>query len=73
MAFIMTAHVLVTSIDEERPATLSPKIVQRTSFVTSSGFDGVIVSDDLEMKAIADSYAPGEAAVAPLPPDAMRC
>ena len=27
------------------------------------GFDGVIVSDDLEMKAIADKYSPGEAAV----------
>ena len=28
------------------------------------GFRGVIVSDDLEMKAIANSYSPGEAAVA---------
>ena len=28
------------------------------------GFTGVIVSDDLEMKAIANSYTPGEAAVA---------
>src|SRR6185295_10802374 len=29
VAFIMTAHVLVTSIDDERAATLSPKVVQR--------------------------------------------
>ena len=29
VAFIMTAHVLVPSLDEERPATLSPRIVQR--------------------------------------------
>ncbi len=29
VAFIMTAHVLVVSIDDERPATLSPRIVQR--------------------------------------------
>ena len=28
------------------------------------GFDGVIVSDDLDMKAIANAYTPGEAAVA---------
>lgn len=63
VAFIMTAHVLVTSIDDERPATLSPKIVQRL-LRDELGFTGVIVSDDLEMKAIAGTYAPGEAAVA---------
>ena len=64
VAFIMTAHVLVTSIDEERPATLSVEDRERTSFVTSSAFTGVIVSDDLEMKAISNTYAPGDAAVA---------
>jgi beta-N-acetylhexosaminidase len=63
VAFIMTAHVLVTSIDDERPATLSPKIVERL-LREELGFDGVIVSDDLEMKAIADTYTPGDAAVA---------
>jgi beta-N-acetylhexosaminidase len=62
VAFIMTAHVLVVSIDDEHPATLSPKIVQRI-LREEMGFDGVIVSDDLEMKAIADKYSPGEAAV----------
>ena len=63
VAFIMTAHVLVTSIDDERPATLSSKIV-RTLLREELGFNGVIVSDDLEMKAIVDSYEPGDAAVA---------
>src|SRR5687768_15170505 len=63
VAFIMTAHVLVTSIDDERPATLSPKIV-RHLLREELGFNGVIVSDDLDMKAIADSYPPGDAAVA---------
>ena len=63
VAFIMTAHVLVVSIDDERPATLSPKIVQRI-LREELGFNGVIVSDDLEMKAIANAYTPGEAAVA---------
>jgi len=63
VAFIMTAHVLVASIDDERPATLSPKIVQRI-LREELGFGGVILSDDLEMKAIADTYPPGEAAVA---------
>jgi len=62
VAFIMTAHVLVVSIDDERPATLSPRIVQRL-LREELGFEGVIVSDDLEMKAIANTYPPDEAAV----------
>lgn len=62
VAFVMTAHVLVVSIDDERPATLSPKIVQGM-LRDELGFNGVIISDDLEMKAIANTYPPGEAAV----------
>jgi beta-N-acetylhexosaminidase len=62
VAFIMTAHVLVVSIDDARPATLSPAIVQGI-LREELGFDGVIVSDDLEMKAIANTYSPDEAAV----------
>ncbi len=63
VAFIMTAHVLVTSLDEERPATLSRRIVNDL-LRNELGFDGVIVSDDLEMKAISSRYTPSEAAVA---------
>jgi beta-N-acetylhexosaminidase len=63
VAFIMTAHVRVTTIDDERPATLSRKIVYDL-LRDELGFRGVIVSDDLEMKAIANTYSPGEAAVA---------
>ena len=58
----MTAHVLVPSLDEERPATLSPRIVTACC-ATSSAIEGVILSDDLEMKAIAKTYAVPEAAV----------
>jgi beta-N-acetylhexosaminidase len=61
--FIMTAHVLVTSIDEERPATLSRRIV--TGILRDElGYTGLIASDDLEMKAISNSYTAGDAAVA---------
>jgi beta-N-acetylhexosaminidase len=63
VAFIMTAHVRVTSIDEERPATTSPLVVQKL-LREELGFQGVIVSDDLEMKAIAHHYTAGDAAVA---------
>jgi beta-N-acetylhexosaminidase len=52
VAFIMTAHVLVPSLDEEHPATLSPRIVQDI-LRNEMGYQGVILSDDLEMKAIA--------------------
>jgi len=62
VAFIMTAHILVPSLDEERPATLSPAIV-RGMLREELDFNGVILSDDLEMKAIADSYSVPDAAV----------
>ena len=62
VAFIMTAHVLVPSLDEERPATLSPRIVQAL-LRDELGFPGVILSDDLEMKAIARTRSVPDAAV----------
>jgi beta-N-acetylhexosaminidase len=62
VAFIMTAHVLVPSIDGEKPATLSRRIVYDL-LRDELGFEGVILSDDLEMKAIAATYAVPDAAV----------
>ena len=62
VAFLMTAHVLVPSFDEEKPATLSPKIV-RSLLREELGFGGVILSDDLEMKAIASTYRVPDAAI----------
>jgi len=62
VAFIMTAHVLVPALDEDHPATLSPRIVQAI-LRDELGYQGVILSDDLEMKAIAKTYAVPEAAV----------
>ena len=61
VAFIMTAHVLVPSLDD-KPATLSPRVVQAL-LRDELGFPGVILSDDLEMNAIAQSFAIPEAAV----------
>ena len=62
VAFIMTAHVLVPSLDEDKPATLSPRIVQAI-LRDELGYQGVIVSDDLEMKAIAKTYSVPQAGV----------
>jgi len=62
VAFIMTAHVLVPSLDEEQPATLSRRIVFDL-LREELGFSGVILSDDLEMKALAATRTVAEAAV----------
>jgi beta-N-acetylhexosaminidase len=62
---LMTAHVRYPALDPELPATLSPAIV--TGLLRRRlGFRGVIATDDLEMRAIADHWGPGEAAVAAL-------
>src|SRR6266404_8637987 len=62
---LMSAHVLYPALDRDRPATLSPAIL--TSLLRRHlGFRGVVCTDDLEMRAIADHYGPGEAAVAAL-------
>jgi beta-N-acetylhexosaminidase len=55
VATIMTAHVLVPSLDEKRPATLSRAVVQGM-LRDELGYGGVILSDDLEMKAVAAEY-----------------
>src|SRR6185295_18862078 len=62
VAFIMTAHVLVPSLDETRPATLSPLIVQRM-LREELKYEGVILSDDLEMKALSATCDVPDAAV----------
>jgi beta-N-acetylhexosaminidase len=62
VATIMTAHVLVPAIDDQRPATLSRRIVHDL-LRDELGYGGVILSDDLEMKAIAGTYAVPQAAV----------
>jgi len=51
VAGIMTGHLLVPALDEHRPATVSPAIV--TGLLRQElGFDGVIFTDDLDMKGI---------------------
>jgi len=61
-ATIMTAHVLMPALDEKRPATLSRRIV--TGLLREElAYDGVILSDDLDMKAVAAEYQVPAAAV----------
>jgi beta-N-acetylhexosaminidase len=59
VAGVMTAHVMFPEIDERFPATLSPPILSLLR--EGMGYGGVIVSDDLEMKAVAKTWPAGEA------------
>ncbi len=47
----MTAHVVYESIDPQRPATTSPKVI-RDVIRGEIGFEGLLMSDDLSMKAL---------------------
>jgi beta-N-acetylhexosaminidase len=47
----MTAHVVYSAIDPDRPATTSPTIVGEI-IRRQIGFDGLLMSDDLSMKAL---------------------
>jgi len=59
---IMTSHVLLPRIDAELPATLSPTILQGL-LRDELGFDGVIVSDALDMRGASGERGIPEAAV----------
>jgi beta-N-acetylhexosaminidase len=61
VATMMIAHVLVPAFDEERPASLSKRIVDLLRHELKYG--GVILTDDLDMKAIGNGYAVPAAAV----------
>ena len=52
---LMTAHVLYPALDPIAPATLSRRIAT-TILRDELGFGGMLVSDDLGMKAVADRY-----------------
>ncbi len=55
MPLAMSAHVVYTAIDPENPATTSQKVV-RDYMRGHIGFDGLIMSDDLAMKALKGSF-----------------
>lgn len=58
---IMVSHTIVEALDAELPASLSPAVHRYLR--EDMGFEGVIITDDLNMQAITDQYGAGEAAV----------
>ncbi len=62
VGMVMVAHLLVPALDPEKPSTFSKKTV--TALLREGmEFDGLIVSDALDMKALAGSYSQEEIAV----------
>jgi beta-N-acetylhexosaminidase len=58
----MTAHILLPDVGRDWPASLSPTILDKI-LRTEMKFQGVILTDDLGMGAIAQRWPPGDAAV----------
>ncbi|MEH0168111.1 beta-N-acetylhexosaminidase [Roseateles microcysteis] len=59
---VMTAHIVYPQLDGEHPATLSKRIL--TGILRESmGFDGVVITDALMMKAVFERYGYARASV----------
>ncbi len=56
LPWMMTAHIVYAAEDPERPATLSPTVIGEVIRLRL-GFEGVLVSDDLTMKALSGTPA----------------
>lgn len=52
----MTAHILYTALDEKNCATLSPEVIRHV-IRGVIGFTGILMSDDVSMKALKGSFA----------------
>lgn len=61
MPLAMTAHVVFTALDPKRPATVSRKVV-RDVMRAEIGFGGLIMTDDISMKALSGDFAEKSAA-----------
>jgi beta-N-acetylhexosaminidase len=59
---VMTAHIVYPALDPDHPATMSRAIL--TGLLRERwGFEGVIITDGMDMHAIAHRYGAGQAAV----------
>ncbi|WP_380285461.1 glycoside hydrolase family 3 protein [Kitasatospora purpeofusca] len=64
---VMTAHIMIPALDPKLPATLSPAVLRDLLRAAPAdgglGYQGLIVSDAIEMGAIADTFGMGEGTV----------
>lgn len=60
--FVMVTHAKVSGVSDDLPSSLSPAIC--TELLRGEmGFDGIIITDSMQMNTISANYEPGEAAV----------
>src|SRR5262249_27515645 len=62
MPSLMAAHIVFEALDAASPASLSPRVIGEL-LRGRLGFSGLVVTDDLEMKAIGDHFAIEDVAV----------
>ncbi len=68
----MTAHVVYTAWDAERPASLSPTVIGDI-IRGRIGFDGLLMSDDLGMEALPGDFGEPRGRRASRPAATSRC
>ncbi len=56
MPLAMTAHVVFTALDKRNPATVSRRVVSEI-MRGELGYDGLIMTDDISMKALSGGFA----------------
>lgn len=59
---VMVAHILLPQLDDEHPASFSGAVINGL-LRQELGYDGVVMTDDMTMGAIAEHYDTGDAAV----------
>ena len=59
---VMTSHIIFSALDPERPATLSP-VILGDLLRGELGFEGMIVSDSMNMHSMKRNYDPADAAI----------
>ena len=60
--FLMSAHILLPHLDAERPGTLSKTFLKK-HLREELNYQGVVISDDMQMQAITDHYGATEAPI----------
>ncbi|MEQ8769720.1 MAG: glycoside hydrolase family 3 N-terminal domain-containing protein [Phycisphaerales bacterium] len=59
---VMISHLVHRGLDPERPCSVSPRVIDGL-LRAELGYDGVVVTDSLDMRAVSERFAPGEAGV----------
>ena len=62
---VMVAHLQVNALDPTRPSSLSPVIINDL-LKGQLGFDGLVITDGIDMKGITNTYHDGDAELAAL-------